>query len=102
MLRPLCCIGGFLMDHLIRDIRFAFRTMARKPAFTAVAIIIMALGIGANTAIFSLVRAVLLRPFPFANPDRLVLVWEDASFVGFPKNTPAPANYADWKSQNEV
>src|SRR5437762_4358645 len=90
------------MDNLIRDVRFALRTMARKPAFTAVAIIIMALGIGANTAIFSLVRAVLLRPLPFANPDRLMLVWEDASFVGFPKNTPAPANYADWKAQNEV
>ena len=90
------------MDNLIRDVRFALRTMARKPAFTAVAIIIMALGIGANTAIFSLVRAVLLRPFPFANPDRLVLVWEDAAYVGFPKNTPAPANYVDWKARNEV
>jgi putative ABC transport system permease protein len=90
------------MDNLIRDVRFALRTMARKPGFTALAIIIMALGIGANTAIFSLVRAVLLRPLPFANPDRLVMVWEDATFVGFPKNTPAPANYADWKSRNEV
>ena len=90
------------MEQLIRDSRFALRTMARKPGFTAVAIIIMALGIGANTAIFSLVRAVLLRPFPFANPDRLVMVWEDAAYVGFPKNTPAPANYADWKAQNEV
>jgi len=90
------------MDNLIRDIRFALRTMARKPGFTAIAIIIMALGIGANTAIFSLVRAVLLRPLPFANPDRLVMVWEDAAYVGFPKNTPAPANYADWKARNEV
>jgi putative ABC transport system permease protein len=90
------------MEHLIRDARFALRTMAKKPGFTAIAIIIMALGIGANTAIFSLVRAVLLQPFPFANPDRLVLVWEDAAYVGFPKNTPAPANYADWKAQNEV
>src|SRR6185369_2024480 len=90
------------MDSLIRDVRFSLRTMAKKPGFTAVAIIIMALGIGANTAIFSLVRAVLLRPFPFANPDRLVIVCEDASFVGFPKNTPAPANYMDWKARNEV
>src|SRR6185369_4986667 len=90
------------MDNLIRDLRFALRTMARKPGFTAIAIIIMALGIGANTAIFSLVRAVLLRPLPFANPERLVMVWEDAAYVGFPKNTPAPANYADWKARNEV
>src|ERR1051325_2982192 len=90
------------MDNLIRDLRFALRTMLKKPGFTVVAVIIMALGIGANTAIFSLVRAVLLRPLPFANPDRLVMVWEDAAFIGFPRNTPAPANYADWKAQNEV
>ncbi|MEN3334546.1 MAG: putative transport system permease protein [Blastocatellia bacterium] len=90
------------MDNLIRDVRFALRTMARKPGFTAIAIIIMALGIGANTAIFSLVRAVLLRPLPFADPNRLVMVWEDASKYGFPKNTPAPANYADWKARNDV
>jgi putative ABC transport system permease protein len=90
------------MDNLIRDVRFALRTMARKPGFTAIAIIIMALGIGANTAIFSLVRAVLLRPLPFANAERLAMVWEDAAYVGFPKNTPAPANYADWKARNEV
>src|SRR5205085_3049801 len=90
------------MDNLIRDVRFALRTMAKKPGFTVVAVIIMALGIGANTAIFSLVRAVLLRPLPFANPDQMVMVWEDASFIGFPRNTPAPANYADWKAQNEV
>ena len=90
------------MDNLIRDARFALRTMARKPGFTAIAIIIMALGIGANTAIFSLVRAVLLRPLPFADPDRLVMVWEDATKYGFPKNTPAPGNYADWKARNEV
>ena len=90
------------MDHLIRDVRFSLRTMAKKPGFTAVAIIIMALGIGANTAIFSLVRAVLLRPLPFANPGRLVMVWEDAAYIGFPKNTPAPANFMDWKARNEV
>ncbi|HWN99788.1 MAG TPA: ABC transporter permease [Blastocatellia bacterium] len=90
------------METVIRDARFALRTMARKPGFTAVAIIIIALGIGANTAIFSLVRAVLLRPLPFGDPSRLVMVWEDATFVGFPKNTPAPANYVDWKTRNDV
>ncbi|HJQ22317.1 MAG TPA: ABC transporter permease [Blastocatellia bacterium] len=90
------------MESLIRDVRFAVRTMMKKPGFTAVAVIIMALGIGANTAIFSLVRAVLLRPLPFADPDRLVMVWEDASYVGFPKNTPAPGNFADWRARNDV
>src|SRR5262249_30639236 len=91
-----------LMENLIRDTRFAIRTMIRKPAFTAVAVLIIALGIGANTAIFSLVRAVLMRPLPFADPYRLVMVWEDASWLNFPKNTPAPANYVDWKTRNEV
>ncbi|HWW75622.1 MAG TPA: ABC transporter permease, partial [Pyrinomonadaceae bacterium] len=57
------------------------------------------LGIGANTAIFSLVNAVLLKPLPFREPERLVMVWEDAARIGFPKNTPAPANYVDWKTQ---
>jgi putative ABC transport system permease protein len=90
------------MESLIRDVRFSLRTMAKKPGFTAVAIIIMALGIGANTSIFSLVRVVLLRPLPFAHPDRLAMVWEDAAYIGFPKNTPAPANYVDWKDRNEV
>jgi putative ABC transport system permease protein len=90
------------METLIRDLRFALRTMARKPAFTSMAVIIIALGIGANTAIFSLVRAVILRPLPFKEPDRLVMVWEDASHINFPKNTPAPANYVDWKTRNEV
>ena len=90
------------METIVRDARFALRTMVRKPGFTVVALIIIALGIGANTAIFSLVRAVMLRPLPFVDPDRLVMVWEDASFANFPKNTPAPANYVDWKSRNEV
>ncbi len=90
------------MDNLLQDLRFAFRMLARKPGFTVVAVVIMALGIGANTAIFSLVRAVLLRPLPFHEPNRLVMVWEDASFIGFPRNTPAPANYADWKARNEA
>jgi predicted permease len=90
------------MESLIKDIRYGVRSLLKRPGFTAIAVITLALGIGANTAIFSLVNAVLLRTLPFREPDRLVMVWEDASFAGFPRNTPAPANYADWKAQNQV
>ncbi|MGE0127010.1 MAG: ABC transporter permease [Blastocatellales bacterium] len=90
------------MNTLFQDIRYGFRGLWRNPGFAIIAVLSLALGIGANTAIFSLVNAVLIRSLPFHDPDRLVMVWEDASFAGFPRNTPAPANYADWKSQNQV
>src|SRR5262249_43561734 len=73
-----------------------------EPGFTIVAVITLALGIGANTAVFSLINAVLLRPLQFYEPERLVMVWEDASFAGFPQQDPAPANYVDWKARQSV
>src|SRR5262249_14443506 len=90
------------METFWQDLRFGFRQLLANPGFTAIATLSRALGIGANTAIFSLVDAVLLRPLPFHDPDRLVMVWEDAAKIGFPRNTPAPASYADWKAQNRV
>src|SRR5262245_11139195 len=90
------------METFWQDLRFGFRQLLAKPGFTVIATLSLALGIGANTAIFSLVDAALLRPLPFHDPDRLVMVWEDAAKIGFPRNTPAPANYADWKAQNQV
>jgi predicted permease len=90
------------MRDLWQDLRFGLRMLAKTPGFTAVAVLSLALGIGANTAIFSLVDAVLIRPLNFKEPDRLAMVWEDASEDGFPRNTPAPANYVDWKSQNHT
>ena len=85
---------------LFADTRYAFRLLARTPVFTVAAIATLALGIGANTTIFSLVQSVLVRPLPYANPDELVMVWEDGSRFGFPRNTPAPGNYNDWRMRN--
>ena len=89
------------METLLKDIRYGLRGLWKRPGFTAVAVLTLALGIGANTAIFSVVNAVLLRPLQFRDPDRLVMIWEDATFAGFPRNTPAPANYFDWKAQTQ-
>jgi predicted permease len=89
------------METLFKDIRYGVRGLLKRPGFTIIALITLALGIGANTAIFSVVNAVLLRPLPFQKPEELVIVWEDVTFAGFPHNTPAPANYVDWKTQNQ-
>ena len=85
------------MAALYHDLRHAARTLAGSPGFTLVAVLTLALGIGANTAIFSLISAVLLRPLPYAEPDNLVLVWESAPFFGLHDSPVSPANYADWK-----
>ena len=89
------------METLLKDIRYSVRGLWKRPGFTAVAVLTLALGIGANTAIFSVVNAVLLKRLQFRDPDRLVMIWEDATFAGFPRNTPAPANYVDWKTQTQ-
>jgi putative ABC transport system permease protein len=80
------------------DVRFAFRQLRRAPGFTAIATMTLALGIGANSAIFALVDATLLRPVPFAHPDRLVAVWE--RFNQFSRAVVAPLNFDDWEARN--
>lgn len=87
------------MTALFRDLRLAARTLAGSRGFTTVAVLTLALGIGANTAIFSLVNAVLLRPLPYPDPADLVLVWESAPFFGLQDSPVSPANYADWKAR---
>ena len=90
------------MRTLAADLRFGLRLLRQTPGFAVVAICALALGIGANTAIFSILDAVVVRPLPYSDPARLVMVYEDATAIGFARNTPAPANYIDWRSQNHV
>jgi predicted permease len=100
---------GFpMIDALIRDVRYGLRTLAKAPAFSLAAILILALGIGANTAIFSVVNAVILRPLPFADSSRIMRLWHTppATFPSAPNGRRifvlSPANYLDWEAQNHV
>jgi predicted permease len=90
------------LEQTLQDVRYGLRSLRRSPGFSVLAIATLALGIGANTAIFTAVDAVLLRPLPYASPDQLVFVWEDATHEGFPRNNVSPADYLDWKEQNTV
>jgi len=93
---------GNLFADIGQDLRYGLRTLIKNPGFTIVAVIALALGIGANSAIFSVVNAVLLRPLPYKNPDQLVVIWENATHLGFPKDTPSPANFLDWRQQSSL
>ncbi len=90
------------MHDLIQDLRYALRTLRRRPDFTAVALLTLALGIGANSAIFSVVHTVLLQPLPFAEPDRLVQIWESRVDRGWNRASVAPGNYWDLKDMNRT
>jgi putative ABC transport system permease protein len=83
---------------MLPDLRFAFRQLANTPGFTAIALLTLALGIGANTAIFSLVQAVLLRPLPYPNPEQLVILWEDE--INFQQASIAWPDLGDWQRDN--
>ena len=89
------------MSQLSRDLRYAARALARSPAFAAVALATLALGIGANTAIFSVVDAVLLRPLPYGEPERLVAVYQTLPSQGVTSNGASYPNYADWAAQTK-
>ena len=90
------------LDMLWQDVKFGVRVLLGKPSFTAVAVLTLALGMGANTAIFSLVYGVLLKPLPFKEPHRLVQIWETNPLRNWTDATASPANLLDWKQRNTV
>ena len=88
------------LDELRDDIKFAFRQLRRAPAFAAVAVVTLGLGIGVNSAIFALADATLLRPLPFPQPDRLVMIWESSDTS--PRGRVSPLNLVDWGERNQT
>lgn len=84
----------------MQDIRYAYRTLRRSPGFAALVIAILALGIGANTAVFSVVNSVLLRPLPYPHSERLVLIWETNPRLHIEREGPSGPNFLDWRDQN--
>src|SRR5215510_16435631 len=83
---------------MLEDIRFGLRMLARNPGVTALATVALALGIGGNTAVFSLVNAVLLRPLPVSDPDRLVWIWANSPSQNLAYAFAAYSTYAEWKA----
>src|SRR5438105_9867679 len=90
------------MEALLQDLRYGLRMLIKRPGFTVVAVLALALGIGANTAIFSIVNAVLLRPLPYAAPERLVNVWATRPSRGITGSSVSYPDFADWRDQNDV
>ncbi|HTG16618.1 MAG TPA: ABC transporter permease, partial [Blastocatellia bacterium] len=90
------------MTTLLQDFRYGFRMLIKNPGFALIAVVTLALGIGANTAIFSVVNAVLLRPLPYKDVDRIVTVWENNIRSGKKEDGASPANFLDWRDQNQV
>jgi len=91
-----------MMEILWQDLRYGWRTLRRSPAFTIVAVLTLAIGIGANAAIFSVVNAVLLRPLPFPDSRRIVWIWETDENRNVHRGTASPAEFLDWRDRNHV
>jgi predicted permease len=87
------------LESMWRDLRYGARTLLRTPGFSFTAILVMALGIGATTSLFTIVRSVLLRPLPFLDPDKLVMLYEHFRQSQFPYNQVSPADFRDWRAQ---
>src|SRR5262249_34079409 len=89
-------------DEMFQDLRFGVRTLLKHKGFTAVAALTLMLGIGANTVIFSVMNAVLLRPIPFPDPDRLVMVWATDQETRRRQDSTSFPDFMDWREQNQV
>jgi predicted permease len=94
--------GWASLERLLQDLRFGLRMLRKNTGFTLIAILTLALGIGANTAIFSVVNAVLLNPLPYSEPQRLVMLWERNAELGKHRDNPSPGAFLDLRTQTEV
>jgi putative ABC transport system permease protein len=92
--------AGFGIETFMRDLRYGLRTLLKKPGFTLTAVIALALGIGANTAIFSVINGVLLRTLPYGEPGRIAMLWERNASLKSDKNVVSPANFLEWQKQS--
>ncbi|QSQ25651.1 ABC transporter permease [Pyxidicoccus parkwayensis] len=92
---------SLFLDALVQDVRYALRTLRKAPAFSLVAVLTLALGIGATTALFSVVRGVLLKPLPFPAPERLVRVWQASPVLDAPRTPLASPDFEDWKARQK-
>ncbi len=90
------------MENLLRDLRFGTRMLLKHPGFTAIAVLSLAIGIGANSAIFSVVNALMLRPLPYANADRLTILWSRSPGLNIDQDWFSPGQYLDVKTENTV
>src|ERR1044072_150016 len=90
------------MRTFLQDLRFGVRTLLKSPGFTAVAVLTLALGIGANTAIFSVVNGLLLRPLPYADSERLAIIWTHSPGANVAQDWPSPGQFNAVKSQTDV
>jgi putative ABC transport system permease protein len=88
------------MHAFMQDFQYALRALRRSPALTFVIVASLAIGIGANTAIFSVVHALLLKPFPYPDPDRLAVLWLRSPGINIPQDWPSPGQFIDLRTEN--